>query len=570
MIAYIWCNKIIVAEKGELKMICILNRMLSLSLLVSLSFFALFSLVQSNTALAATAPNLGTAVTYGVVSSTLTDTVAGSTINGDLCYTTATLVPTVNGTTVVPCPPSTGTDQAAARADLLGQPCTPLGTAVALNAIHIGTNPPGVFPPGCYSSTGAMSIATGTTVTLDGPGVYIFRPGGALNTSANSNVVAAGGACATDVFWAPNGAATLGANSSFVGNIVEGAAADNDITILSTVVMEGRALAFGHTVTITSDTVTVPTCAAFVPPTPTLSKAFSPTVIDQNGVSTLTITLSNPNLSIAALTAPLTDTLPTGVFIANPPNASTTCGGSGAVSATAGGTTVTLPATRSIPGGAPGTCTVTVDVTSAIEGAHLNTLGPNALRTTRGNNANTAFATLTVNPLPVAGAVAPTVGKSFNPALISLGDTSTLTILLSNSSTDTDDTITTLTDTLPAGMEIANPSNAGTDCSGGALTATAGTGTILLNGGTIPFSGTCTVTVDVITTTEGSYLNTLGVGALQTDNGPNADPAIATLIVAPTAAPPTAIPTLNEWGAIFFIVLAGLGSVYYLRKYRRI
>jgi len=31
-----------------------------------------------------------------------------------------------------------------------------------------------------------------------------------------------------------------------------------------------------------------------------------------------------------------------------------------------------------------------------------------------------------------------------------------------------------------------------------------------------------------------------------------------------------AIPTLNEWGVIIFMVLAGLGSVYYLRKYRRV
>ena len=548
-------------------MFYMLNRMMSLSLLVSLSFFALFSLVQRNTALAATAPNLGTTVTYGVVSSTFTNTVGGSTINGDVCYTTVPdVMPTINGTTVVPCPASTGTDQGSARADLLSQPCTSLGAAVALNAIHIGTNPPGVFPPGCYSSTGAMSITTGTTVTLNGAGVYIFRPGGALNTAANSNVVAAGGACATDVFWAPGGATTIGANSNFVGNILSGAA---DVTIGSTVSFEGRALTYGQTVTIDTDTITVPVCPAFVPPTPALSKAFSPTVIDQNGVSTLTITLSNPNLSIAALTAPLTDTLPTGVFIANPPNANTTCGGSGTVSATAGGTTVTLPATRSIPGGAPGTCTVTVNVTSAIEGAHLNTLGPNALRTTRGNNANTAFATLTVNPTPVSGPVAPTVGKGFNPALISVGDTSTLTILLSNSSTDTADTITTLTDTLPAGMVIANPPNAFTTCGSTLTGIVAGAGTITLTDGTIPYGDTCTVTVDVITATEGSYLNTLGVGALVTNNGNNAAPAIATLIVAPTAAP-TPIPTLNEWGAIFLIVLAGLGSVYYLRKSRRV
>ncbi|MEO8195784.1 MAG: ice-binding family protein, partial [Thermoanaerobaculia bacterium] len=126
----------------------------------------------------------------------------------------------------------------------------------------------------CYSSTGAMSITTGTTVTLNGPGVYIFRPGGALNTEANSIVLAANGACASDVFWAPNGASTIGANSSFVGNILEGAGAANDITVSSTASFEGRALAFGHTVTIDTDTMFVPTCGGGGPPIvaiPTLS-----------------------------------------------------------------------------------------------------------------------------------------------------------------------------------------------------------------------------------------------------------------------------------------------------------
>ena len=74
-----------------------------------------------------------------------------------------------------------------------------------------------------------MDITLGTTVTLTGPGVYIFRPGGALTTGDNSLVTLAGGACANDVFWAPVGATTLGANAAtspgvptFVGNIFRG------------------------------------------------------------------------------------------------------------------------------------------------------------------------------------------------------------------------------------------------------------------------------------------------------------------------------------------------------------
>jgi hypothetical protein len=102
-------------------------------------------------------------------------------------------------------------------------------------------------------------------VTLNGAGVYIFRPGGALNTGADSSVVLAGGACAADVFWAPVGATTLGANAAlsltptFAGNILDAAG----ITIGHFANLTGRALAFGGTVTTDADTITVPTCAPF-------------------------------------------------------------------------------------------------------------------------------------------------------------------------------------------------------------------------------------------------------------------------------------------------------------------
>ena len=194
------------------------------------------------------------------------------------CFTTGPTTPplTITGGTVTPCPPATGLDQGLALANLLGQPCTSLGAgAIALDSVIIGSNPPGTIPPGCYSSGGAMNVTLSTTVTLNGAGVYVFRPGGALNTGANSRVVLAGGACASDVFWAPVGATTLGANAAlsltptFVGNILDAAG----ITIGHFANLTGRALAFGGTVTTDANTITVPSCAAFVAgPIPTLSE----------------------------------------------------------------------------------------------------------------------------------------------------------------------------------------------------------------------------------------------------------------------------------------------------------
>jgi len=238
---------------------------------IGLGFVALLSVSQSGVALAATAPYLGTTGTYGIVSSTFTNanTAPQTIVNGDVCYTTGPVTPplTITGLTATPCPPITGTDQGLALANLNGQACTSLGAgAVALDSIVIGANPPGTIPPGCYSSGGAMNVTVSTTVTLNGAGVYVFRPGGALNTAANSSVVLVGGACASDVFWAPGGSTTIGANAAlsatptFVGNIIDAAG----ITVGHFANLTGRMLAFGGTVTTDANTITVPVCAPFV------------------------------------------------------------------------------------------------------------------------------------------------------------------------------------------------------------------------------------------------------------------------------------------------------------------
>jgi hypothetical protein len=234
--------------------------------------------------LAQTAPNLNSEAPYAIVSSTFTNSNTGpqTIVNGQVCFTTGPVTPPVliTGAVTTPCPVATGVDQGNSLAFLNSQACTSLGVgAVALNAAIVGANPPGTFPPGCYSSGGAMNITLGTTVTLSGAGVYIFRPGGALTTGADSVVTAANGACANDVFWAPIGATTLGANSAaslvtptFIGSILDAAG----ITIGHFAHLEGRALAFGGTVTTDANTITVPTCSTAglpgVPPVPTLTE----------------------------------------------------------------------------------------------------------------------------------------------------------------------------------------------------------------------------------------------------------------------------------------------------------
>src|SRR6185312_6026396 len=76
--------------------------------------------------------------------------------------------------------------------------------------------------------------------------------------------------------------------------------------------------------------------------------------------------------------------------------------------------------------------------------------------------------------------VAPTVAKSFSPAQVTPGTTSTLTITLANANAADAMLSSALVDTFPVGLLIADLPNAQTTC-GGALTADAATGFVSLD-----------------------------------------------------------------------------------------
>ena len=130
--------------------------------------------------------------------------------------------------------------------------------------------------------------------------------------------------------------------------------------------------------------------------------------------------------------------------------------------------------------------------------------------------------------------VPPTLAKTFSPGTINAGEVSTLTITLSNANGTPANLSGPLIDTLPAGMFVVDGS-VSTTCietkplSGWFIVDTGKVG--LTAEGLIPANGSCTVTAQVTAPVAGSYVNTLPAGALQTDQGNNANPATATLTV---------------------------------------
>ncbi|MFZ2410508.1 MAG: ice-binding family protein, partial [Candidatus Methanoperedens sp.] len=212
--------------------------------------------------------NLGTAATFAILSSTYTDG-GTTTMNGDVGNVAGTGPTILNGTLYATGVTYTqaGSDQVNASSALNSQPCTFSNTTPLFNLATDTTHgTTGVYTPGVYCITGAAT--TGTGITLNGTGRYIFRSTGALNTVDNGasvvSVALANGASASDVFWTPTGATTLAANARFNGTVIQQAA---DITTGNPTNWIGRALNYLGAVTTGVNTViTSPSYSGGVPP----------------------------------------------------------------------------------------------------------------------------------------------------------------------------------------------------------------------------------------------------------------------------------------------------------------
>jgi hypothetical protein len=130
---------------------------------------------------------------------------------------------------------------------------------------------------------------------------------------------------------------------------------------------------------------------------PTLDAACWPADVQVSADSRLDVTLGNPTLTPATLTADLVDTLPSGL-IATASSATTTCSGGAGASNTSGALTLAFGAV--IPANA--SCTLSVRVHADSVGTYSNTIASAALQTTIGNSDAPADASLTVSAPPIA------------------------------------------------------------------------------------------------------------------------------------------------------------------------
>ena len=246
-----------------------------------------------------------------------------------------------------------------------------------------------------------------------------------------------------------------------------------------------------------------------------VSMGFSPSTIAQGGVSRLSYGLRN-DAAVGATSISLSDTLPADVVVAGVPDASTTCGG-GTVTAAAGGDTVAF-ADGELAAGV--SCTISVDVTSAVAGSYSN--GPEAVTSSLGAS-TPVQATLTVD-----AADAPVFTKAFSPDTIAPGGISRLTFTIDNGANLIDVGSLAFTDAFPSGLVVAGTPNGSTTC-GGTFAPGASDVSLAFAGGAVAAGDACAISVDVTSAVAGSYPNTSG--ALTSDVPDAAPPALATLTV---------------------------------------
>jgi uncharacterized repeat protein (TIGR01451 family) len=163
----------------------------------------------------------------------------------------------------------------------------------------------------------------------------------------------------------------------------------------------------------------------------------------------------------------------------------------------------------------------------------------------------------TANDLTTVNASADlSITKTGSPNPVVVGHNLTYTITVNNAGPSGAQNVV-VTDTLPSGVTFVSTGGCAGDPNG---VPTCNLGTITAGG-----SKQYTVTVTVKKSTTGTITNNVSVSSSTTDPTPGNSTASGETTVSDTPVP-VPVPTMNELGMIIFILFAGLGPIYYLRR----
>lgn len=279
----------------------------------------------------------------------------------------------------------------------------------------------------------------------------------------------------------------------------------------------------GQTIQGTTFAASAAAVTATVMGPPAIAKAFSPSSVDVGQTAVMTITVSNAATNPAALTnVSFSDTYPAGLVNTANPNATVSCtpgSTAGTLSgAAANGNTIGMSGATIAAGGS---CSITLNVTSHTAGTYLNTTS--AVTASNTGAGNVASAQLAVGK--------PRISKSFSPTSVVYGAPSTLTLVLQNI---TNQALANVAFSDPlTNMQVAATPAVSNTCGGTVTAAPAGSAISLANG-SLPANGSCTVSVNVTSSTMGIQPNTAsGVSSDQTGSAGNPSNVAELTVIAP-------------------------------------
>ncbi|MFT3792811.1 MAG: DUF5979 domain-containing protein [Rudaea sp.] len=363
--------------------------------------------------------------------------------------------------------------------------------------------------PASSATAGSLTIASpanATTTCDNGSAVVTATPGG-------SSVAISGGYVPAATDASTPGTCQIAVDVQHVSGTSGSTSITNTIAADSVSNDQGQSNPLPVTATLTIQPMGIQ-----------VVKSFSPS--NANGGAPVLLKLvfsgtTNPNSTGPQDNITLTDTFPDGMIVAPTPNATTTCRKAGPADGTASPALSSTPADITANPGAPsftvsgfrfrgnnyggGTgsepdnqCEVDLYVVANTTGNKTNTIPVGAI-TTSANTTNTSPTSATLTVLPNTQ-----LSKSFSPAVVSVGQPTTLTLTINNVNTSEQDNFD-LTDNFPDGMTVAGAAT--TTCGDGVPSATVGDTSVSITGGDVAANGSCTITLPVLLADPGEYTN---------------------------------------------------------------
>lgn len=400
--------------------------------------------------------------------------------------------------------------------------------------------PSSAAPPTIAESFGAPNIAVNGTTSL---AFTITNP--AANTVSLTGVgfsdsLPTGLVVATPSSLTTNctGTATAATGSSVVslsaGTLAAGASCTMSLNVTGT-----TAGAKNNSVTVSSSnggSGNTATASLAVAAPPTIGESFGAASVPLNDSTTLSFTITNPAANPVGLSGvAFSDTLPAGLTISTPNGLVGSCG-AGAITATQATSLVNLSGASLTTNSS---CTFSLNVTGTTAGAMSNTSG--SVTSTEGGTGGSASVSIAV-------VAPPTIAEGFGASTIPVDTSTSLSFTITNPAANTlAESGVALTDTLPSGLIVSTPSGLTSTCAGTA-TASAGTTSISLSGGSLATGASCAISLNVTGTSGGTFTNTSG--AVSSTNGGTGSTASASLTVNSTVtlsvSPSTASVALNK------------------------